>query len=233
MESAENNVMSVDVFGDFACFTQSESKVERTSYPVITPSAARNILSAIYAKPVEFYYEVVGIDVMKPIRYFNMRMNEVIRKATEDNLFEPLMVEELHTQRGTRFLYDVYYRIHFVMHKRDDCKCKGVTLDGIQSQFMRRLRKGQCFYQPFLGMKGCMCFFSPPDENMEPIKESRDLGLMLYDTFDITDNVPLNTEKKAKKSGKINLSYYHPRMINGHIDVPKWGSWEIYRTSGE
>lgn len=227
----EQEILKVDVFGDFACFTQSDAKVERASYPVITPSAARNILSAIYAKPVEFYYEIIGIDVMKPIRYFNMRMNEVIRKATKDNLEDPLMVDDLHTQRGTRFLYDVYYRIYFVMHKRDDCTDERVSQTGIQTQFKRRVNKGQCFYQPYLGMKGCMCFFTEPDLNMMPINESKDLGIMPYDVFDIENNIPLNTDKKAKVSGKVNLSYYHPYMINGHIDVPRWGSPEIFKTN--
>ncbi len=222
-------VLKVDIFGDFACFTQSDAKVERVSYPVITPSAARNILSAIYAKPVEFYYEIIGIDVMRPIRYFNMRMNEVIRKATADNISEPLMVDDLHTQRGTRFLYDVYYRIYFVMHRREDCHEEKVTQGSIQNQLKRRVKKGQCFYQPYLGMKGCMCFFSEPDSDVKPINESKDLGIMLYDAFSIDENVPLDTDKKAKVSGKVNLSYYHPYMINGHIDVPKWGSREIFK----
>lgn len=67
--------IEVEVWGDFACFSRPESKVERLSYPVITPSAARGILSAIYSKPVEFYWQVTRIEVLKPIRFISFKRN--------------------------------------------------------------------------------------------------------------------------------------------------------------
>ena len=69
--------ISLEVWGDFACFSRPECKVERLSYPVITPSAARGILSAIYSKPVEFYWQVKRIEVLSPIKYMSFKRNEV------------------------------------------------------------------------------------------------------------------------------------------------------------
>ena len=174
----------------------------------------------------------MGIDVMKPIRYELIRQNEVYQKATEKNLKEPIITgtgDGVSTQRYTQFLYDVYYRISFIIHKRTDTELlPHVTDDGIYNQFMKRLNSGKCFHQPYLGLKECMCFFKPADKDISPISESMDLGIMTYDVFDITNNIPLDTNKKAKSSGKVCLSYYHPYMINGHINVPRWGSQEIF-----
>lgn len=217
----------VDVMGDFACFAQSESKVEKSTYDVITPSAARNILSSIYAKPIEFWYEITRIEIMKPIHYIDIRKNEVYTKATDKQKKEPLYTEDIHTQRGTTYLTDVYYRIHARIHKREDCVAPHVTEKGIVEQFKRRVAKGKCFQQPYLGTRECMCFFAPVDDKMTPIQESKDLGIMLYDIFDITQNDVIDTGKK-KTSATIKPSYYHPYMINGVINVPEWGSKEIF-----
>lgn len=225
--STENTIV-IDIMGDFACFAQSDSKVEKVTYDVITPSAARNILCSIYHKPLEFYYEIIRIDVMKPIRYIDIRKNEVYVKATEKQKKVPLYTEDIHTQRGTTYLTDVYYRIYAQIHKRSDCYASHVTEKGIVEQFKRRVEKGKCFQQPYLGTRECMCFFSPVQEELVPIQESKDLGIMLYDVFDITKNVILNTDKK-NLSGKIEPSYYHAYMINGVINVPRWGSNEIFR----
>ena len=88
----------VDVFGNFACFTKPYAKVERVSYDVPTPSACRGILEAIYCKPVEFYYQIKKIEVMKPVRYFSMKRNEVYQKSADAN---PIVVDEKRTQRNT------------------------------------------------------------------------------------------------------------------------------------
>ena len=217
----------VDIWGDFACFTMSDSKVERVTYPVITPSAARNILEAIYFKPVEFWYEVTKIEVMKPVKYIDIRKNEVYLKSTDKQKKEPIYVEDVHTQRGTTYLMDVYYRIHANIHKRIDCDNPKINDESLYAQFMQRMTKGKCFQQPYLGTRECMCFFAPPCADMKPIEESIELGIMLYDIFDITDNTVLNTDRKYK-SGGIKPSYFKPVMRNGVINVPAWGSKEIY-----
>lgn len=218
----------VDVWGEFACFTQSDAKVERVTYDAPTPSACRGILSAIYCKPKEFYYEITKIEVMNPIRYMNVRRNEVKKKVNEKSLEQPLIVDDIHTQRGTVYLRNVYYRIYARIHRREDLVDAHVTEDGLKRQFDSRVQHGKCFYQPYLGQKECICFFAPVDETKEPIPLSMDLGVTLYDIFDIRDNIPLDTSKK-NASGHIAVSYYHPYMINGVIKVPEFESKEVFR----
>ena len=101
--------ISVTVWGDLACFTSPTTKVERLSQAVPTPSAARGILSSVYAKPKEFFWMVTKIEVLKPIRYISVRRNEV--KSILGNNMEPISAEDERTQRQTVFLYDVRYRI--------------------------------------------------------------------------------------------------------------------------
>lgn len=217
----------VDVWGDFACFTQSDAKVERVTYDVPTPSACRGILSAIYCKPKEFYYEITRIEVMNPIRYIDIRRNEIKKKINEKSL-DPVNVDEIHTQRGTVYLRDVYYRIYANIHRRTDLDDPHVNEEGLKRQFENRVLHGKCFYQPYLGQKECLCYFSPVDENKMPMHYSKDLGITLYDIFDIRDNTPLDTSKK-NASGHVAVSYYHPNMIDGVINIPAYESKEVFR----
>ncbi len=102
----------IEVWGDFACFGNPVTKVERLTYPFPTPSAARGILSAIYSKPAEFYWQVNRIEVLNPIRYISFKRNEV--KSTlgmKDGVGIPIITEEDRTQRQTVALQDVRYRI--------------------------------------------------------------------------------------------------------------------------
>ena len=96
-----------EVWGDFACFCPPYGKVERTTYPFPTPSAARGILSAIYSKPKEFYWQIHRIEVLRPIRYISFKRNEVKSKTALDYLY----ADEDRTQRQTVALKDVRYRI--------------------------------------------------------------------------------------------------------------------------
>lgn len=220
--------VSVDVWGDFACFTQSDAKVERVSYLIPTPSACRGILEAIYAKPIEFRYQITGIDVFNPIKTIKIKKNEVTRKASVargETVVSKIMVEENRTQRNTIYLKDVSYRIYADMLLRQGTDDK-VNLRKIEKEFNNRVDKGKCFYQPYLGNRECMCFFGPVDENKKPISDNQDIGIMLYDIFDSFAMEPLDTEKKT---GSINVTYYHPYMINGHINVPNSDSQEVFR----
>ena len=110
----------VDIYGKFACFTRSNAKVERVSYDAPTPSACRGALEAIYFKPGEFHYQIKKIEIMKPIRYINIKRNEVNKKAVLDG--EPIIVEESRTQRNNIYLRDVYYRIHAEIIKEKGCE---------------------------------------------------------------------------------------------------------------
>ncbi len=130
----------VDVFGDMACFSRPECKVERLTYPVPTPSAVRGIFSAIYSKPAEFYWQVRRIEVMKPIRYMNIMRNEVKCKVQK----KPKLVEEERTQRNAQMLRDVYYRITADIIKR---KSFSGTYEQLAAQAENRISNGKCYFQ--------------------------------------------------------------------------------------
>lgn len=189
------------VSGDYACFTRPEMKVERVSYDVITPSAARGILEAIHWKPA-IKWIIEEIRVLKPIRFQSIRRNEVgvkapitaVRKAMKSgdigNLH--LIVDKKNRQqRAATVLTDVAYVIcarFELTSKADDSDKPGKHLD----TFNRRVRKGQCFHQPCLGTREFPARFEliePEAPLPTPEKETadlgygvpRDLGFMLYD----------------------------------------------------
>ena len=167
------NAIKIEVWGDFACFSRPESKVERLTYPVITPSAARGILSAIYSKPVEFYWQVRKIEVLKPIRYITFKRNEVINSKIGRKP-EPMLVEDDRTQRQTVALRDVRYRI--TADKIPQKEYKG-TLEQLYKQAERRIHNGKCFFQPSLGLREFVCYFDEAT-NVEPVNESMDIRFL-------------------------------------------------------
>jgi CRISPR-associated protein Cas5d len=188
------------VSGGYACFTRPEMKVERVSYDVMTPSAARGILEAIHWKPA-IKWIIEEIRVLKPIRFQSIRRNEVgakapataIRKAMKsgDLAGLSLVIEDNRQQRAATVLTDVAYVISArfeLTPKADDSDNPGKHLD----TFNRRARKGQCFHQPCLGTREFPARFEliEPDAPLPaPERESaelgfgtpRDLGFMLYD----------------------------------------------------
>lgn len=210
-----NREIVLEVWGDFACFTDPASKVERRSYPVPTPSAVRGILSALYSKPPEFYWQVMRIEILNPIRYISFKRNEV--KSTVKNT--PIYADEDRTQRQTQALRDVRYRITAEICPRPDFRG---TVEQLYAQAMRRIRGGKTFYQPSLGLREFVAYFEESDGSRPPIQESMDLGLMVYDVFDLHDWA---VRKKAKPC----LSLYHARMENGVIEVPPYDSPEVLK----
>lgn len=168
--------LEVKVWGPMACFTRPENKVERVSYPVPTPSAARGMLEAIFWRP-EFRYRVREIVVLKPIRYVGFVRNEVNGKASAGA--EYIVADEQRAQRHTLALYDVAYILRADVHLRPD-----VTDDPAKyrDQFRRRVAQGQCWARPVLGCREFACDFAAPGNTDTPIQEPpRDLGLMLFD----------------------------------------------------
>lgn len=180
----------LEVSGDFACFTRPEMKVERVSYDVMTPSAARSVFEAILWKPA-IRWKVRRIEVLRPIRWINVRRNEVASKASVRNAQVAmgagkgnlaLYVEEDRQQRAGLFLRDVAYRIH-----ADLLPVGGDALGNpakYRDMFQRRAEKGQCVNQPYLGCREFAAHFRLIDNPVgEPsaIDETRDLGWMLYD----------------------------------------------------
>ena len=210
-----NKEIVMETWGDFACFTDPASKVERRSYPVPTPSAVRGILSAVYSKPPEFYWQVIRIEVLNPIRYMSFKRNEV-KSTVKDT---PIYADEDRTQRQTQALRDVRYRITAEICPRPDFRG---TVEQLYAQALRRIRGGKTFYQPSLGLREFVAYFEESDGSRPPIQESMDLGLMVYDVFDLHDWA---VRKKAKPC----LSLYHARMENGVIAVPPYDSPEVLK----
>ncbi|MFD0575235.1 type I-C CRISPR-associated protein Cas5c [Dactylosporangium darangshiense] len=170
--------MAVQVRADGALFTRPELRVERVSYPVMTPTAATGVLEAIFWKP-EFRWVPVKIEVLRPIRQFTLRRNE-----THDL---PSLVEAVgkgrrvdtvanRDQRSALCLRDVEYRIHAQVELFAHAE---KTEAAYREQFRRRVNRGACFQQPFMGAKEFPAAFLPPDERA-PIDLTQDLGIMLH-----------------------------------------------------
>lgn len=222
--------ITLDVWGDFAMFTQPDSKVERVSYPIPTPSSLRGILDAIYAKPIEFYYQITGYDIMNEIRTVSIKKNETKDKVDSKNpkpIYQ-IAVKGDHglTQRSNIYLKNVYYRIYAKIIRRKDFSNRDIT--ALVTQFNKRAEKGKCFFQPCLGTRECICYFSLPDMSKKPLDINRNFGITLYDVFDIRDNTPLNTDPN-KLSGNTNITFFNAESIHGHINVPLYDSNDIYR----
>ena len=211
--------ISLEVWGDFACFSRPECKVERLSYPVITPSAARGILSAIYSKPVEFYWQVKRIEVLSPIKYMSFKRNEVKSRQSGKN---PVFVEDDRTQRQSVVLKDVRYRITAEIVKRPDFSG---TLEQLYAQALNRIEKGKCFFQPSLGLREFACYFGPSGDSA-PIEDSCDLGYMLYDVFDFKNDIEV-TEKTTPC-----ISLFSAKMERGVIEVPEIDSPLVLKPEG-
>jgi CRISPR-associated protein Cas5d len=179
-EPLKSRTFSLKVWGENACFTRPEMKVERVSYDVMTPSAARGILEAILWKPA-IRWQVTRIDVLNPIRWASVRRNEV--GAVMSPRTSGLFVEDQRQQRAGLFLRDVAYVIQAFF----EMTAKAGAEDNVkkfEEMFMRRAEKGQCFHRPYLGCREFAAQFEPMAaeiEELQPIAETRDLGFMLYD----------------------------------------------------
>lgn len=218
----------LEVWGDYACFTRPELKVERVSYDVITPSAARAIFEAIFWKPA-IRWEVSKIEVLNPIKWTNIRRNEVGAVASSKK--SAIYIEEKRQQKNSLVLKEVHYRIWAKLvfipkHKRLESKQHDETVHNDENpgkyyaMFERRAGKGQCFNQPYLGTREFSASFRLVDENMptpEAINENRDLGIMLYD---------MDFEKNLHTPDSL---FYHAKMNKGVIIVPPKDSEEILR----
>lgn len=213
------------VSGDHACFTRPEMKVERVSYDVMTPSAARGILEAIHWKPA-IRWVVDAIHVLRPIRFQSIRRNEVGHKIPASKARSAmksgdlgdlrLRVDEDRQQRAATVLTRVAYVIeaHFEMTaKAGPEDNEGKHLD----TFNRRAARGQCFHQPCLGTREFPAAFDliPPDAPLPAaIEESRDLGFMLWD---------------IDHGGDRSSLFFRARLENGVMRVPPPHSPEIRR----
>ena len=179
----------LECWGAYACFTRPEMKVERVSYDVMTPSAARGLIEAIYWHP-GLRYVIDEIDVLNPIRFMNVKRNEVEKKLSASDVFSAakvgkslyLCTKENSAQRAAMILRDVKYCIHAHFEMTDKAAA-GDNPGKFQDILCRRARKGQCFHQPCFGCREFPADFRLVEEGetVEPISETRHLGYMLYD----------------------------------------------------
>ena len=190
----------LEISGRLACFTRPEFKVERMSYEVITPSAARAIFEAIYWRP-QMRWEIKEIAVLNPISFSHFKRCETTAEAHTGKI--EIIAGRCRQLRSSVVLRDVKYRI----------RAELIAYDGKQEKhcamFRRRAQKGQCFTQPYLGCREFTCDWRLIEDNEElqqPINETRDLGTMLYD-MDFSDL------KKAVPK------FFRAKMINGVISI--------------
>jgi CRISPR-associated protein Cas5d len=184
-------LVRVKVGGQLACWTRPESKVERVTYDCMTPSAARNILDAICWKP-EMRWVIHRILVLKPIRYQSIRRMELRSRVSPVTVskwmrrpawFRPLIAGAGEhgdgTLRNTLALRDVSYVIE--AHPHLFSKSPADTAAKYAAMLDRRVRKGQCFTRPYLGLREFAATFEPPDAGERPIEQTASMGTMLYD----------------------------------------------------
>ena len=211
------------VWGDYACFTRPEMKIERVSYDVITPSSARAIFEAIHWKPA-IKWVIDEINVIKPIKFQTILRNEVnniiSEKAIKNSIKNPndsiyIDTNKNRQQRNSMILKDVEYVIkaHFEMTKyagESDDEKKHYNI------FLRRARNGECFNQPYLGCREFSCNFELlEDEDFLPLNETKDLGWMLYDIYFVKES------DSYKKVEKYNPIFFRAEMVEGKICIPK------------
>lgn len=241
-----NGTHTLEVWGDLACFTRPEMKVERFSYPVITPSAARGIFDAIYwdgrregdrVRPY-FHWQVTRIEVLTLPRYIALRRNEVKDRVPGTAVLnkwikgtanpEPLWADggkdELgtdqkgRTQRQTMALKQVRYRLSARIVPNPAFRGDQGAMN---SQFQRRARAGKCFQQPYFGCREFPAFFEyledPAVSTQPAISLDQHVGLMLYDVFDLS-------RETVKDGDPPFISLFDATLRGGVIEVPPFES---------
>jgi CRISPR-associated protein Cas5d len=212
----------VEVWGDYGCFSRPELKVERVSYDVITPSAARGILDAVFWHP-GMRWIVDRIYVLSPIRFTNIRRNECKSKISGSKVRTAmsggkgdlcLYTSEDIQQRAAMVLQDV----HYVIEAHFEMTAQAAPMDNpgkFQEMMKRRLDKGQCFHQPCFGTREFPASFRRwPGKTVPTIREDRDLGLMLYDM-------------DYSNSADIRPMFFRARLKDGILEVPDPKSGEV------
>ena len=220
----KSRTFSVQMRGEYACFTRPEMKAERVSYEVMTPSAACGALKSIFWKP-SIRWGIEEIAVLSPIRWFSILRNEV-RDCASPRV--PHIVTDDHDQRSQRhtlMLRDVNYVVKCFIELTEYDSERNIKK--YEEMFTRRLEIGQQFQMPYLGMREFVADVRPAPWTYTPIDQGvdRSLGVMFYD-FTPT---PVNHGKPARPLSVLNFDldnherqplFYHARMRDGRIQVP-------------
>jgi CRISPR-associated protein Cas5d len=233
----EEQTHVLEVWGDLACFTRPEMKVERFSYPVITPSAARGIFDAIYWEGVRdgdgrairpyFHWQLSKIEVLSAPKYLALRRNEVKDKGPSENeVFrwadgkvdpEPLWADgneakdKGRTQRQTMALKDVRYRLHAHIEPKKEFHSDSVKFN---EMFKRRAGRGQCFQQPYFGCREFPAYFTLAEQKGAPVAWDADLGWMVYDVFDL--------DQQKVEGTQAFISLFQAKVQAGVLEVPHY-----------
>jgi len=204
-------LLEVKVWAPYACFTRPEMKVERVTYPVMTPSAARGVLEAIFWKP-EFQWQVREIWVLKPIRHISLLRNEVSQIISEQSVApgKNYFIDDDRAQRHTLALRDVEYLIRADVRLRSHAEHNEAAY---RDQFRRRVQRGQCYHRPYLGCREFSAQFALPTGDEQPIETSDDLGLVLGEII-----------HEEKENVLCRPVYFHALLRRGVLQVPP----EIY-----
>lgn len=214
-------MIQLEVWGAYALFSRPELKVERVSYDVPTPSAARGIVESVYYHPGLRWY-IDRIHVLNPIRFVSIRRNEVTDKISGRNVRQAaqgggqplyLVTSQKIVQRSSLLLQDVHYVIeaHFEM---TDKAASSDNPGKFQDIVTRRMERGQCFHTPYFGCREFPVSFRRwPGGPIPTIDETRDLGLMLYD-FDYSD------------PAAITPTYFRARLEHGVLNTQ---NCEVFR----
>ena len=245
---SKEQTFCLEVWGDYACFTRPEMKVERVSYDVITPSAARAIFEAIFWKPA-IKWHIREIEVLAPIKNISVRRNEVGSTAGTGRKDE-IFIEDNRLQRAGLLLRDVRYRIHAWMEyipvnkrngnfkavpeifwdseeilvlqeSKDAYEAKKDESPGkYLAMFERRAKKGQCFNQPYLGCRE----FSANFEFVKDVSSYIDGCTPIGDSRDLGFML---YDLDFSNSKDIRPAFYRAELQNGKITVPSWESEEV------
>lgn len=205
------------IFGDYALFTRPEGKVERVSYEIMTPSAARGALEAIFWKP-EFKYRIRKIATLKKPRFHSIVRNEVSKKASINKAFmsspKEVFTDDMRQLRHALVLKDVAYIIEA------DIVLEPETKDSVrkyEAMFNRRVSKGQCFHRPYLGTREFSAHFEAVDGTERPIDWNELLGTMFFDF-------------RFSKGGPMTIPYFFQAQVEaGVMAVPDYLYEEVYR----
>ncbi|MBD2462271.1 type I-C CRISPR-associated protein Cas5 [Oscillatoria sp. FACHB-1407] len=226
---SNDSLLSLRVRGDFALFTRPEFSAERVTYDVPTPSAMRGVLEAVFFKP-EICWVVHEIHVLNSIRYFSLLRNEVnshqnerTARTWENSGTGGYYADEDRSQRHALCLRNVDYLIKAEIRLKPHADAHPAKY---RDQFRRRVARGQCYYQPYLGTREFSAFFSEPDGTETPIDDSRDLGLMLFDMeiTEATDGSMLYLSHSVNGArvtkGNAQPKFFPAQLQQGILKVP-------------
>ncbi|MCG3125527.1 MAG: CRISPR pre-crRNA endoribonuclease Cas5d [Phycisphaerae bacterium] len=222
----------IEVWGDFACYSRPELKVERWSFQIPPHSGARGLLDAIYCHPPEFRWQVTRVELLAMPTYIALRRNEVGDVASVTNIGKwikgaqavALMADDSGTrqQRQTMAIRNPRYRIHARIVPWPGFERQQTAFD---EQFRRRASQGKCFQQPYLGCREFVAFFRLVEDvereqrEKPPVPLDQDVGFMVYDVFDLS--------RPGGSNDQPSISLFHAVIRSGVLNFPAYESKEV------